>query len=207
MLMSLPVMDKKYRDTIPSIVKKLPFNLLSEDDGASLLVSLNKTRKLKRNKLSKNGLYPGEEANIAQWWLGKDISNFACDTSDAREECSKRMILEQRSRETELQIILVLETLALEASLPAAPPVLPDASDCREAGNECEIEKERKPKKPQNLDNLIDLLVDRLSIWQSTEIEEVKNGQDEEPKTQNKSKHQTKANRLYHFCVDIVMPL
>ena len=203
--MSLPVMDKKYRDTIPNIVKELPFKLLSEDDGASLLASRTKSRKSKGNKLSNSGLYPGEEANVARWWIYKDASNITCDTFEAREECSKRMIFEQRSRETELQIILVLETLALEASFSAAPIL--EVLDCHESDSQRVIKKSRKPKKPQNLDNLLDLMIDRLSIWQSTEIEEAKSGQDQEPKLQNKSQQQLKVNRLHQFCVDVVIPL
>ena len=201
--MPLPIMDKKYRNTIPSLVKDMPFHLLSEDDGASFLASRTKIRRSRKNKIGKNGIYPNEEANIAKWWTSKDVSSVVCDTLEAREECTRTILLEQRSRETELQVILILETLSLEALTPISSISL-NASESREFTTKGDKEIARKPKKPQNLENLLDLLIDRLSIWQSVTVEGEKSGEGQAARVEEEDK---KVNHLDQFCVDIIIPL
>ena len=198
-------MDKKYRDTLPSLVKEMPFNLQSEDDGASFLASWTRVRKSRKSKLGKNGLYPNEEASIAKWWMAKDVSSIACETSEAREECTRSILLEQRSRETELQVILILETLSLEASVPTSSMVL-DAPENTDATTKKDEEIAGKPKKMQNLENLLDLLIDRLSIWQSMTIEGEKNGQNK-ALIEGNNNSAPKVNHLHQFCIDVIIPL
>lgn len=207
-------MDTKYRESLPELVKGFPFVSLSDDEYRTVIDTMSKKiRKSKRANVGKNGLYPGEEAKIAQWWLSNDMSAVACDSADAREEASRSAVLEQRARETQLQIILSLETLALESvatkqPLENLPPT--DVTE-REDGSQNSKKKKKPAKKPQDLSILLDLLVDRLCIWQSMSVDETKaaNGEDRSASQHGATAAVKPAGRdhLRQFCVDVVLPL
>ena len=206
-------MDIKYRESLPQLVKGFPFVSLSEDECQVMIETISKKiRKSKRIKIGKNGLYPGEEAKIAQWWLSKDLSTIACDSADAREEATRSAVLEQRARETQLQIILSLETLALESSASSQPLESFPPTDVKERNDGSQDTKKKKPaKKPQDLSVLLDLLIDRLCIWQSMSVDETKasNGEDR-PASQHGAIPAAKSagrDHLRQFCVDVVLPL
>lgn len=200
-------MDKKYREALPNIVKELPISVLTEDEIPAIISTQGKKqRKTKRGKIGKDGLYPDEEANITRWWLSRNKPIMANESSDGKEEAVRMILMEQRARETQLQIILVLETLALEA---AAPKTGDNQGTPRDNAREQESSQVKKStsKKPQNLNTLLDLLVDRLCIWQSMNTDEGKVHQPAEPPaTQQGGKASDKAH-LRDFCVDVVLPL
>ena len=204
-------MDVKYRETIPSIVKDLPFGPLSEDESASITNTLvEKGRKSKKTIVGKNGLYPGEEVSITRWWLSRDAPATACDSADVREHATRLALLEQRARETQLQTILALEVLALEAATTGSSIEQNTTGIVPEGVGESQ-EKRKKPKKPQDLVMLLDLLVDRLTIWQSMNMDEdetFKRG--DTPSSQHPVKSVDKtsdSDHLQQFCVDVVLPL
>ena len=209
LILSVQMLDKKYRDTVPNLIKDLPFSLGSGDDGASILASMKRTRKSKSIISKKNALYPNEEIDLTKWWLGKDVSRIVSDTENAREECTRNLLLDQRSRETQLQIIIILETLALGASMPNVESKPRDGFN-QPTLAENDAEKARKPKKPQDLDTLLDLFVDRLSIWQTMVSEDSKHSKGKEnsaPHTDQSTKSRNRSNLPNQFCVDVVIPL
>ena len=204
-------MDAKYRETIPNMVKDLPFGPMSENESASITDALvKKIRKSKKTKIGKNGLYPGEEASITRWWLSRDAPAAACDSADARDNATMLTLLEQRARETQLQVILALEVLALEAST-IGPSVENNTMKNATEGIGESQEKRKKVKKPQDLIMLLDLLVDRLTIWQSMNMDEDKTSKKGETTS---SQHpvisidkNSNSDHLQQFCVDVVLPL
>lgn len=205
-------MDVKYRETLPDLVRAFPFDSLSDDECTAVIDTISKkTRRSKKPSVGKNGLYPGEEAKIARWWLSRDLSSVACDTADARGEATKSAVLDQRTRETQMQVVLSLETIALEsAALSRAGEKLPSVNIIRHDSSQDKNTK-KKAKKPQDLSMLLDLLVDRLCIWQSMSVDETKISDGEDRLT---SQHGTKASvktagsdNLRQFCVDVVLPL
>ncbi len=200
-------MDKKYREALPNIVKELPISVLTEDEIPAIVsVQEKKERKSKKGKIGKNGLYHGEEASITRWWLTRDKPIAINDSSDGKDEAIRAILMEQRARETQLQIILVLETLALEASTPETKDNQEKSQNNIQEQESSQIKKQ-KSKKPQDLNTLLDLLVDRLCIWQSMNTIEGKAPQPAEPPTtQQVGKASDKAH-LRDFCVDVVLPL
>ena len=204
-------MDIKYRETLPGLIKGLPFEHLSEDDGESIVTALSKKiRKSRKTKIGKNGLYPREELDIARWWLSRDISATACDTVETREEATRVALLEQRAKETQMQIILVLEILALEVSIPAISmkEIVSETAIHEDMGPD---RKTRKARKQQDLNILLDLLIDRLCIWHSMSVDEG-NHVDKERKPTSSAGAQigvvaTDRDHLRQFCVDVVLPL
>ena len=210
-ILSLATMDIKYREALPEVVKEFPFDSRSDDECRNVIETVcKKTRKSKKTNVGKNGLYVGEEVNIARWWLGRDSSSIACDSAGGREEAVRSAVLEQRARETQMQIILSLEILALE-SLATSQPVenLPPMDSI--GGDDGSQKRKKKPKKPQDLSMLLDLLVDRLCIWQSMTVDEMKtsNGEDRSACQQTAKSTANMAGRdhLRQFCVDVVLPL
>jgi len=206
--MSTATMDKKYKEAIPSIINTLPADTLAADDVTTVVAELQKKlRKTKKLKIGKDGLYPGEELNISRWWLSRDAFALGSEPQDSAEDSMRASLLELRARETQMQIIFLLEALALEASMPTAGTdnIAPKASYLWE--NEASQSKKRKVKKPQDLYVLLDLFVDRLCIWQSMRMDDsnLDKATGAHPSTIDHSGIGTDA--LKSFCVDVVLPL
>lgn len=202
-------MDKKYRETVPRIVQQLPVGVFSEDENGALSTSFRKKpRKTKTLKPGKDGLYPEEEISVVRWWLGRSGRTHGQDSLENREESVRIRLLEQRARETQLQIILVLETLALEASKPEK-----SGEDFPAVIDENHFPSKQKPKtkKLQDLNVLLDLLVDRLSIWQSMSVEEggssMNEGQSGSQTAWRMPNQVPRVDVLRNFCVDVILPL
>ena len=202
-------MDKKYRETLPSMVKELPVGVFSEDENDSIFTSFRKKhRKTKTLKPGKDGLYPEEEVNVVRWWLSRSNCVDGEDSFASREESVRIRLLEQKARETQLQIILVLETLALEAS-----KLKRNIEDVPAAIREenCPSKQKPKTKKLQDLNVLLNLLVDRLCIWQSMSMEEGSsstNGDEFGSQTTGRILSQVpNVDVLRNFCVDVILPL
>lgn len=110
-----------------------------------------------------------------------------------------------------MQIILSLEALALESLATTQPAGNLPPTDFVEGDDGSRKKKEKKPKKPQDLSMLLDLLVDRLCIWQSMSVDEMKtsNGEDR-PVSRHQAQVTANAagrDHLRQFCVDVVLPL
>ncbi|RVD84274.1 uncharacterized protein DFL_006035 [Arthrobotrys flagrans] len=112
---------------------------------------------------------------------------------------------ELRTRETELQVIVILEILAIKANLSEEKmkeyEKLKKAADRRrrrrEKTEQGDSREKKKRKKKMDLLVLLDLLVDRLCIWHSI-------GTGEEPKS-SQPKPKDAKDRLKHFCIEIVL--
>ena len=206
-------MDKKYREKLPEIVKAVPPRSLSDDEVCDEISSAKtKKGKMKKIKLSKDGMYPYEEQYARKWWLS-DISSPQKYEEETGEERLKRRIGDLRIRETLAQLILMLEILALEA-LPAYNEPQPEDDgnhDESQARKDSEAKsKKRKPKKLQDIKLLIDLLLDKLCIWQSVEQDESVSFQVKPKYGEALDTNSTKAangDRLRNFCIEVIIPL
>ena len=100
-------MDLKYKESLKDAVLKLvQETTAAEDEKAS-------RKSTKRTKLAKDGLWPTEPDFIRFWWHHRDSK-----TSGAHEDYAIELqdaIAAQRMREAQMQMILILEILAIEA--------------------------------------------------------------------------------------------
>ena len=210
-ILTLAVMDQKYKEALPSVVNALPAGNVSEDDTEAVIANLQKrSRKSKKDKISKDGLYYGEEINIARWWLNTYGVSLESGLSSNREDALKELLLKQRARETQLQIILVLETLALEASGLHQNKTVDLLDVPVDGAADTQTKKKKGVKKPQDLNTQLDLLVDRLSIWQSMRLEEAKDSASGSHTNVTKglsADDPANADLFKSFCVDVVLPL
>ena len=204
-------MDRKYRETLPDLVKKLPMAALSDDEnGAMIEAFCKKPRKSKKCTIGKNGLYPEEELNIARWWISRKTATDIQDIAMGGEDSIQARVLMQKAREIQLQIILILETLALESLM---PEVKLESSFSQALGEDRQDPNQKQiPKKPRDLNTIFDLLVDKLCIWQSMNTDEAESSSNGSitaaQKGTNGTDHQSlRLNSLRVFCVDVVIPL
>lgn len=206
LVMPTTLIDKKYRDGVPQLVDLIDINDHSADETNQEAEKAKRRRSSKKMKLGKNGMYPMEDVLIRRWWASHDDDNESGGPGTSREEVAKNRIAQLRVRETQLQMIIILEVLALQplasASddvgevLPVALPAMP------RDGNE----KATKSKKPENFPMLIDVHIDRLCIWQSIALEAIKTPVDGEPSTSTDLPIHTDSV-LRDFCVEVIVPL
>ncbi|KAG6215186.1 hypothetical protein E4U34_005754 [Claviceps purpurea] len=198
--------DKKYRETIPEVISKMkPFED-SSDDGS------RKRRKPRKMKLSKNALYPLEDESIRKWWSANKPEPTG-DSMAISPSQVKSHVSVLRTRETQLQMILILEILALEplgnaceaagSSLPTLPGAEPQAV------LETSITPPVKKRNKHNLPVLVDVHADRLTIWQSTASDEqllLGDTQPSQVSADGCSQQKASSEPLRDFCVDIIVP-
>jgi len=201
MLLEVKSMDKKYRDKLPDMIKAFPPSALSEDEDAP--PSTTKRKKPKRPKLSKDGLYPFEEDYVKRWWASDDSGPDKIHQGDTAQDILRKRLADLRSRETFAQIILILEIMALESSTISKAAESPN-------GNPQEVEQleNQKPrKKTVDLNLLLDLLLDKLSIWQSIEQVSGNRQKSNSQTAQISSEKPVDQDILGTFCIEVIVPL
>ena len=201
--------EKRYSDALPNLVRELPVGICSDDEEGHIVSILgDKLRKSKkRKKVTKNGVFPGEEEYVTRWHFNVERAIINGGPDISREKRIQSCLVEQRARETQLQIILILEVLALEKSGEnVKSQTIPDPTSDKSQGK-----GQSTTKKPHDLPALIDTLVERLCIWQSTSQEEASVVRDDAPgKSDNANLDKSIAsnnNQLRDFCTEVVIPL
>ncbi|KAK2611166.1 hypothetical protein N8I77_004537 [Diaporthe amygdali] len=204
--MSTVQVDKKFRETLPELVKGM--RILAESSAED--EPKKKRRKPKKMKLGKDGLYPGEVDHVRSWWrTHKSVVQDGEEATTNPQEV-KYHISCLRTRETQLQMILILEILALEAVRPAE-----DAQDSQlpglPVGNTPKKTVDSAPKKRHkyNFSTLVDIHADRLCIWQSTtqdEMEMIAAESQANNGSENEKSARANSDPLKDFCVDILLP-
>lgn len=200
------VMDKKFKDNLPALIKDLPLVTPSQDDRP---VKSRRKKKFKP-KRDKAGLFTNEQEYLEKWWRGEEVPG-SMTSPENTDTALKRRIPGLRSRETYLQVIVILETLYLETTNKTTNPVTGDLSLALESqGAETQDAEsqatagmaKRKGKKALDLRSLLETLLDRLCIWQDldahTPARSLLGSKD--------AKHNEPGNELRDFCVEIIVP-
>lgn len=196
--------DKKYRETIPELVS----HLRTLGDVVDHAETKRKSKKPKKMKLGSSGLYTDEDVHVRKWWAAnKPITRT--DEILPRPEDVRYTISCLRTRETQLQMILILEIMALETMRHGI-----DAGESQLPGMAVELldtpYKKAAPKKRNklNLPLLIDVHADRLCIWQSTTTDEFRAQAESQilPASEPSTVQTAQADPLKEFCVDIILP-
>ncbi|KAL7274803.1 hypothetical protein RUND412_002278 [Rhizina undulata] len=173
MLLPLDKMDIKYKQAIISIALEEPL-----DD--------------------KSAFSAGEEEYVQRW----KYASFEDQLVKAGDVTLKHKVEELKIRETELQIILILEILSLRKSINVEEfPVADKKIKKSKKGFKGKGKSKTKYSTPDP-EILLDLLVDRLCIWRSVgsvSAELVEEEQSQNPEAQNEQDH------LRHFCVEVVL--
>ncbi|CAJ0553759.1 Ff.00g122710.m01.CDS01 [Fusarium sp. VM40] len=195
--------DKKYRESIPGLIAHLKTVVDSSDEGRK------KKRRARKMKLGKDGLYPHEETHIKKWWL-TNKPELKDDETDVPTHQIRSLTSMLRTRETQLQMIIILEILALTTLKPtdeAEDSQLPPLPGVAESQGDMAPPSAKKRNK-HNLPVLVDVHADRLTIWQSTASDEQLLMEDSQVSQAPDGQSQQKASSepLKDFCVDIIVP-
>lgn len=205
--MTTVVIDKKYRETIPAIIANMKTMVEDSDNGDAK----SKKRKTKKMKMGKDGLYPHETEHISRWWRANKPPVSGENSVTPNEV--KYHISCLRRRETQLQMIIIMEVLALE---PLTRP-RDTTEDSQLPGMESQAgpsvtaaEPPVKKRGKHNFPVLLDVHADRLCIWQSTIPDEMKALAETQVHSQGHAADKSErpnSDPLKDFCVDIILPL
>lgn len=208
LVMAIAQVDKKYKGTVPNLINDMKMLAeTSEEEG-----TIPKRRKFKKMKFGKDGLYPGEVDHVKKWWRANKLEIRDDGGSSTNSQEAKYHISCLRTRETQLQMIILLEILALEAVQPVHDaqesqlPGMPIDSPPKEGTIEITSKKQNK----HNFAQLLNLHADRMCIWQDTTLEEMSMiAAESEAKNGQGLQKSNRANTdpLKDFCMDIVVPL
>ncbi|EED24104.1 conserved hypothetical protein [Talaromyces stipitatus ATCC 10500] len=194
-ILSVKKMDAKYRETLPVILRNMTL-LLSDDERP-------KKRKSKKKKLGKNGLYSGEDEFLQKYWKSRQVSKSQDGMEETKEEEIKRHISDLRLRETQLQILLILETIHLEMT-GVAPSIEDSRGQQKPNGTST---KRSKSKKEENLNLLLELFIDRLCIWHAISAGEGIIAESLKETTNNHlSGKKIESDALRDFCNEVIIP-
>lgn len=202
--------DKKYRHSVPEIISKFKTHIADSGDDQEPKAKKKKTQKM---KIGKNALYPTEDEHVRKWWDTHKPQLKEDDDSTATgvPQKTRLQISCLRSRETQLQMILILEIMAIEpltSTTSAVGSQLPGLS-IKDKTPEFTKEPLVKKRNKHNLPMLLDVHADRLSIWQTTSLDEIKVMDDSHAGrsivAQKSDKFTT--DPLKDFCIDIIVPL
>lgn len=186
-------MDLKYRETLPSIIRNVMLSV-SDDEN----IPRTKKRKSKKT-IGKNGLYPEEEEYVHKWWKDRSLTEHATMSVERNREAeAKKHVADLRLRETQLQILLILEAMSLE----------PIASDNQ--GNDDEkpkTAKKSKSKKAQDLNVLLELHLDRLCIWHAVSSDEAVVSESAKAQDGNHlAGKKVESDAVRDFCTEVIIP-
>ncbi|KAK5990427.1 hypothetical protein PT974_08695 [Cladobotryum mycophilum] len=197
--------DKKYREAMPEVVSKMKDHIESSDEGH------RKKRKPKKMKLGKDGLYPMEDERIQKWWIANKPELHDDETGISTSQIKSHISI-LRTRETQLQMIVIMEILALEPLKVAGDPgdgnlpTLPGAADTQD---QCATPQQPKKRNKHNLPVLLDVHADRLTIWQSTASDEqilLEDTQSARVSLEGMNEKAASSEPLKDFCVDVIVP-
>ncbi|KAI9653525.1 MAG: hypothetical protein M1821_007033 [Bathelium mastoideum] len=209
-------MDKKYRDKLPDIAEKVALAAPPVSLEGSTVPKRRKSKKLKPNT---NGIFPEEEEYVRRWWYALESTDPGVPSPENRNSIIRSRLAELRIRETQMQLILALEVLALEAQASSAEPKDVETqvevqAETQKPQSNNDVRDGTKPKddKPKDLGTFLDLLVDRLCIWQSlqhddhlqTIIKDKKEGHDASSSQPQNEKRPNDALRA--FCIEVIIP-
>ncbi|KAI9883545.1 MAG: hypothetical protein M1823_004687 [Watsoniomyces obsoletus] len=160
------LMDKKYRETLPTVVEALSPLGASDDDTGS-----KPKRKSKKLGPAKDGMYAHEKEYVVKWWDADEEELGSMSVDETRESRTKRKLTALRLRETKLQVILILEVLSLQASMKQGVDAPKVVSPKEDENRRDKAKSSRKKKKTPELSLTLELLLDRLCIWQTVNVE------------------------------------
>lgn len=206
-VVAVPQIDKKYKETIPKLIGEMKLLAESSEEHGRK----PKRRKAAKMKLGKDGMWTGEIEQVKRWWTANKLDVGDDDDTSFNPKEVKYHISCLRTRETQLQMIILLEVLALEAMAPVQDTQDPQLPGMRAEDQPKEtVEATPKKKDKHNYPALLNLHADRMSIWQTTLLEEMKMIAAEAQAKSGQQPHKpdrADSDPSKDFCIDIVVPL
>lgn len=214
-------MDKKYRDSLPNIVQSLlPVDITDGEASTTAVQEGTKKKKRRSGKLGpgKDGLHSQEEDCVTRWWRAGGDDQTATMVRETGGDPNKGRFAALRSRETKLQIILILEVLAQQVLSADGSSTRNDLLDESQGGGTSNGRPNgSRRRKGIDLNLTLELLLDRLCIWQSLHTDGLGSSMPSMD-TRNPgntvktpgivgSVTMTDSDDLRNFCTEVIVPL
>jgi hypothetical protein len=190
-ILSSDVMDKKYREHMAGLIKDL-----IPDVTAEVKLKPSKKRKWKA-KRDKSGFFTDERDHAGKWW--KTIEEQMSPAQDLEAEINKHSS-RLRNREMFLQVMLILEILALE-SMPSPEKLPAETAELSTKESQEPSETKRKKRKETDISATLESLLDRLCIWSS--LAATTPSKPDAPGAEKKS---NPSDDMRGFCTEIIIP-
>ena len=189
---------------MPELIKEIPPGSNAEDQEGLLKPIFGESykRSKKRKKINPDGFFPGEESYIVKWWLQWEAASPESGVEDSQEARIRTACSTQKPREIQLQIILILETLVLLGQKKAETTDGDDAAQSSLGGSEVTAKKETKPL---DFSKILDIMLEKLQIWETTNQSMLGTGSMADRKGQPETT--IGDNCLRNFCTEVVVPL
>ncbi|KAL4905894.1 hypothetical protein BDW74DRAFT_167550 [Aspergillus multicolor] len=185
-------MDLKFRETLPATLHDIVLST-SDDEAAP------KKRKSKKKTLGRNGLYPEEPDFVRKWWKNRAMTEPGGSGETSRDAEIKKHVSDLRLRETQLQILLILETIALET-------VAADEAKKTSQGETADATAPKsKTKKPQDLNVMLELHLDRLCIWHAVSFDDAPVSESQ-ASAGNQQSSKGGSDAMRDFCTEVIVP-
>ncbi len=189
-------MDLKFRETLPATVHDIVLSI-SEDEVAP------KKRKSKKKTLGRNGLYPEEPDFIRRWWKNRTLTEIGSSVETSRDAEIKKHVSDLRLRETQLQILLILETIALETAAAEEAKKAGQGEACAETATD---KSKPKSKKAQDLNVMLELHLDRLCIWHAVSFDDTAVSDTQASGNNQQSGKAGGNDAMRDFCTEVIIP-
>lgn len=207
--------EVKFKESLPHTI----MSGISELRGDSDEQASRKKANRRKTKLGKDGLWPIENDYIVRWWQARSVQSIPIEDQEAkiRDAVSKSL----RMREAQMQIVLMLEILAIESKLlKPATGELDRAALTAPADVETKVEsiesdkpllvpgKAERTIKKRNLETDLEVLADKLCIWHSIGVEFAFSDMlgDESIYDENTEDPELSKDTLRNFCTDVLIP-
>ncbi|KAF2722734.1 hypothetical protein K431DRAFT_311434 [Polychaeton citri CBS 116435] len=196
-------MDKKFRETLPEAVKEVHSASLETPEQSK---QSRKKRKWKSGR-GKSGFFGNEKEFVSRWWASDIDAGQYSSAPTGVDELLRTRLPRLRSRETYLQVILVLEVLSLEAAIETSsmqnnPEPAPCLKIDEGESQGMRVEgKKKKPKKLVDLAALLETLLDKLCIWHSLDGGMLADDAQDEMKSQPETNDEPSS-----FCMEVIIP-
>ena len=200
-------MDLKYKQSVSNKIKAL----LTTDQNIADANKVSKKRAPKKTKLGKDCLYTGEDITIANWWRSRELKQGIAVSNGLPENDLTKAISDLRNRETEMQLLLILEVLYIDklllkaAETSAASPGPEIKEEAVEDVAAVLYSKPGRNKKERDLHAELDASAERLSIWHTVAIEDILSSP-EKTREANQSSTNSSKDKLRDFCRDVIIP-
>ena len=202
--------DTKYSASIPELIKEIPPGATEEDVSGQLKSALGaRIKKSKRRKkINADGFFPGEEDFVMKWWITRESEELQGSLEDTLEKRIKAACATQKPREMQLQIIFILEILALDRQAKG------DRSTEKQDGEEKTAQvlpAAPEEKKSQDFSKILDVLLEKLQIWETTSQLALDLNADTGSSAKlggnGRGKDSPGNDCLRSFCTEIILPL
>lgn len=190
-------LDLKYKQSVRESITQIMQNSPLDREGSK--------KSKKRTRLGKDGLWPMELKYIAKWWRDSQNSSMG---STMLESHVQQAICSLRMREAQMQILLILEILAIEAKQIASPSVtLENTGPKIESieGGGSPTGRPQKAAKTRSLDTELELLADKLCIWHSIGLEDTVLSAPTTSRELDDTRSHSK-DSLRNFCAEVLIP-